>query len=223
MKQTDFSAVIFDMDGLVLDTETTYCFAKQQAGYALGYEFSEQFWMSMSGLHQTDIEQKLLASCGADFDLVAFNNAASDIWHDYVETNGIKIRHGFNQLLDYIVEQSLPYCLATNSNAGNAEKCLKYAGLENAFPVILTRDDVEQGKPEPEIFLTAAKTLNVDISRCLVLEDSHSGILAASRSGAYSVFVPSLLPVDPETVSLCDAMMSDLECVLESMRGKVHP
>jgi len=219
MKLTDFSAVIFDMDGLILDTETTYCFARQQAGYVLGYEFSEQFWMSMSGLHQKDIEQKLLACCGADFDLAAFNDTASEIWHDYVDVNGIKTRHGFYQLLDYIVAQSLPYCIATNGNAVNANKCLKYAGLQDVFPVIITRDDVRQGKPEPDIFLTAAKTLNVDITRCLVLEDSPTGILAASRAGAYSVFVPSVQPIDPLTLSLCDAMVGDLESVLNTMRA----
>lgn len=219
MKLTDFAAVIFDMDGLVLDTETTYCFAKQQAGYALGYEFPEQFWMSMSGLHQKDIEQKLLACGGVDFDLAAFNDAAAEIWHDYVDANGIKTRHGFYQLLDFIVEQSIPYCLATNSNAVNADKCLKFAGLHEVFPVIITRDDVRQGKPEPDIFLTAAQTLNVDITRCLVLEDSHAGILAASRAGAYSVFVPSVMPVDPLTLSLCDVMIGDLERVLKTMRA----
>lgn len=218
MKLTDFSAVIFDMDGLVLDTEITYCFAKQQAAYTMGYEFPEQFWMSMSGLHQHDMEQKMLAFCGADFDLAGFNDAAAEIWHDYVDVNGIKTRHGFYQLLDFIVEQSMPYCLATNSNAVNADKCLKFAGLQDVFPVIITRDDVRQGKPEPDIFLTAASTLNVDITRCLVLEDSHTGILAASRAGAFSVFVPSVLPVDPLTLSLCDMMISDLECVLKTMR-----
>jgi beta-phosphoglucomutase-like phosphatase (HAD superfamily) len=219
MKLTDFAAVIFDMDGLVLDTETTYCFAKQLAGYVLGYEFSEQFWMSMSGLHQKDIEQKLFAYGGADFDLAAFNDTANAIWHDYVDANGINTMHGFFQLLDFIVEQSMPYCLATNSNAVNADKCLKYAGLQDVFPVIITRDDVRQGKPEPDIFLTAASTLNVDIARCLVLEDSHAGILAASRAGAFSVFVPSVLPVEPLTLSLCDVMISDLESVLKTMRA----
>lgn len=219
MKLTDFSAVIFDMDGLVLDTEITYCFAKQQAGYVLGYEFSEQFWMSMSGLHQKDIEQKLLACCGTDFDLAAFNDTANDIWHDYVVANGINTRHGFFQLLDFIVEQSIPYCLATNSNAVNAVKCLKFAGIQDIFPIIVTRDDVRHGKPEPDIFLTAASKLNVDITRCLVLEDSHTGILAASRAGAYSVLVPSVSPVDPLTLSLCDVMIGDLERVLNTMRA----
>jgi beta-phosphoglucomutase-like phosphatase (HAD superfamily) len=219
MNLTDFSAVIFDMDGLVLDTETTYCIAKQQAARALGYEMTDQFWLSLSGMHAQDIEQELLSHCGTEFDLSRFNQSAEQIWRDYVHVNGLKTKHGFYQLLDFIVDQPLPYCLATNSNAVNAEKCLKLAGLESVFPIRITRDDVRQGKPEPDIFFKAAEQMHVDINRCLVLEDSHIGILAASRAGAYSVLVPSVLPVDPITLSLCNVMMRDLACLLETLRA----
>lgn len=219
MNLTDFSAVIFDMDGLVLDTETTYCTAKQQAAQLMGYELPDQFWLSLSGLHAIDIEQKLLAHGGETFNLSEFNRLADRLWRDHVNTQGIKTKHGFFQLLDYIVEQSLPYCLATNSNAVNAANCLKLAGLQQVFPIIITRDDVQRGKPEPDIFLTAAQALNVDIKRCLVLEDSHTGIVAASRAGAYTVLVPSLAPVDAVTLSLCDRMTDDLEQLLKTLRA----
>jgi HAD superfamily hydrolase (TIGR01549 family) len=219
MKLTDFSAVIFDMDGLVLDTETTYVFAKQQATRAMGLDLADQFWLSMSGKHGQDIEQQLLAYCGNQFDLSRFNQSAGQIWRDYVEVHGLQIKHGFFQLLDFIVEEALPYCLATNSNAVNAEKCLKLAGLEAVFPLIVTRDDVWQGKPEPDIFLRAAEQMQVDINRCMILEDSHTGILAASRTGAFSVLVPSVWPADPLTLSLCNVMMRDLECLLDHLRA----
>lgn len=219
MNITDFSAVIFDMDGLVLDTETTYSIAKQQAARVMGLELPELFWLSLSGLHQQAIEQKLLVHCGTGFDLTEFNDLAAQIWRDYVNVNGIKTKHGFFQLLDFIVQQALPYGLATNSNAVNANECLRFAGLQDVFPVIITRDDVRQGKPEPDVFIKTAEILQVDINRCLVLEDSHTGIAAASRSGAFSVLVPSLLPVDPLTLSLCDVMMNDLECMLLTLRA----
>ena len=219
MNISDFSAVIFDMDGLVLDTETTYIFAKQQAGEAMGYEISDQFWLSLSGMHANDIEQKLLAHCGSEFNLSRFNQIAGQIWRDYVNANGLKTKHGFFQLLDFIAKQGLPYCLATNSNTINAKECLRLGGLQDVFPVMITRDDVRQGKPEPDIFLKAAERLQVNINRCLVLEDSHTGVLAASRAGAFSVLVPSILPVEPLTLSLCNVMMSDLECVLDTLRA----
>ena len=220
-KLSDFSAVIFDMDGLVLDTETTYFVAWQQAAKAMGYALSDPFCLSLSGLHYKDIEPKLMARCGADFNLQAFNHLSGIFWREHVNANGINIKYGFTQLLEFIVQNEIPYCLATNSRAFNAYECLELAGIKDVFSTIVTRDDVEYGKPEPDIFLKAAELLQVPISQCLVLEDSHAGILAASRAGAFSVFVPSTASVDPLTVELADMMMIDLAHTLVALKNDI--
>jgi beta-phosphoglucomutase len=219
LKLNDFSAVIFDMDGLVLDTETTYFVAWQQAAKAMGYALPEAFCWSLSGLHYKDIELKLMTSCGADFNLQAFNQLSGIFWREHVYAHGIKIKHGFTQLLDFIVQQQIPYCLATNSLATNAYQCLELAGIKEVFSTIITRDDVEYGKPAPDIFLKAAELLQVPISQCMVLEDSYAGIEAASRAGAFSVFVPSTEPVNPMAVELCDLMRIDLAHTLIALKG----
>jgi beta-phosphoglucomutase len=218
-KLSDFSAVIFDMDGLVLDTETTYFVAWQQAANAMGYVLSEHFCLSLSGLHYQDIEPKLRALCGADFDLQAFNHLSGIFWREHVNTYGINIKHGFTLLLEFIVQLQIPYCLATNSRAVNAYECLELAGIKDIFSTVITRDNVQHGKPEPDIFLKAAESLQVPISQCLVLEDSHTGIVAASRAGAFSVFVPSTESVDPLTVELCDMVMIDLAHTLMTLKN----
>jgi len=210
LKLSDFSAVIFDMDGLVLDTETTYFVAWQQAAKVMGYDLSEPFCLSLSGLHYNDVEQKLMALCGADFNLQAFNKLSGIFWREHVNAYGINIKHGFTELLEFIVQQQIPFCLATNSRAVNAYECLELAGIKDVFSTIITRDDVQHGKPEPDIFLKAAELLHVPVSQCLVLEDSYAGIVAASRAGAFSVFVPSTEPADPLALVLCDMMMIDL-------------
>jgi len=216
---SDFSAVIFDMDGLVLDTESTFCIAWRQAARAMGYELSRAFCRSLAGLHYKDIELKLMALCGADFNLQAFNQLSGIFWREHVNAHGINIKHGFTQLLGFIVQQQIPYCLATNSRAVNTYECLKFAGIADVFSTIITRDDVQRGKPEPDIFLKAAELLGVDISRCMVIEDSQAGIVAASRAGAFSVFVPSTEPVDPLAVELCDMMMIDLAHALITLES----
>jgi beta-phosphoglucomutase len=210
LKLADFAAVIFDMDGLVLDTETTYYIAWQQAASEMGYDFSRDFCLSMSGLHGKNIELKLIEFCGAEFDLQVFNRLSGDFWRDHVSVHGIKIKHGFSELLALLTQQDVPYCLATNSRMVNALECLELAGIREVFSCIITRDHVLHGKPEPDIFLKASELLQVDIDRCLVIEDSHAGIVAASRAGAVSVFIPSIAQVDPLTVELCDLMVSDL-------------
>jgi len=215
----DFSAVIFDMDGLVLDTEKTYFIAWQQAAARMGYTLSDTFCLSLSGLNGDAVVQKLLAECGADFDLATFNQVAGKVWGEYVTQHGIAVQHGFNELLAFIVQQSLPYCLATNSRAINALECLALAGLSNVFDLIISRDDVPNGKPAPDIFLHAADCLQVPIERCLVLEDSHAGIIAATQAGAFSIFIPSTQPINPLTLAHCDVMMPNLHDVLESFRA----
>ena len=215
----NFSAVIFDMDGLVLDTEATYFIAWQQAAVQLGYRLSDEFCESLSGLNGDDVKQKLLAECGADFDLSYFKQTASSVWRNHVNQNGIEVKRGFNELLAFISQQSLPYCLATNSRAINALECLELAGLSNVFSTIISRDEVTHGKPAPDIFLKAAESLQVPIQQCLVLEDSHAGVVAAKLAGAFTVFIPSTLSIDPLTLELCDVMMSDLGNVLESFRA----
>lgn len=207
------------MDGLVLDTETTYFVAWQQAANAMGYVFSDAFCLSLSGLHFKDIEPKLMACCGADFNLQAFKQLSGIFWREHVNVNGIKIKRGFTQLLEYIAQNRMPYCLATNSRAVNAYECLELAGIKEVFSTIITRDDVQHGKPAPDIFLKAAELLQVPINQCLVLEDSHTGIEAASRAGAFSVFVPSSEPVDPLTVELCNVMMTDLAHTLMAFKN----
>lgn len=207
------------MDGLVLDTESTYIVAWKQAASVMGYDFSEDFWRSLSGLHYQDIALKLIDYCGAEFDLQSFNRLSGDCWRDHVNVHGINIKYGFSGLLEVLIRQKIPYCLATNSRAVNARECLELAGIEEVFSIIVTRDHVPCGKPEPDIFLKAAELMQVNISRCLVIEDSHAGIVAASRAGAVSAFIPSIAQVDPLTVELCDLMVSDLAQLTDAIRA----
>jgi len=91
---------------------------------------------------------------------------------------------------------------------------------KKSFQSFVTRESCLQGKPEPDIFLKAAELMQVNISRCLVIEDSHAGIEAASRAGAFfQCFIPSILPVDPLTVELCDLMMNDLAQLTNAIRA----
>ena len=109
----------------------------------------------------------------------------------------------------------MPYCLATNSSAINASECLSFAKLDHVFSTIISRDDVLNGKPAPDIFLKAADILNIPIQQCLILEDSHAGIVAAKTAGAYALWIPATKTLNPATLSLCDAKMNNLADILK--------
>jgi beta-phosphoglucomutase len=217
-KLTDFAAFIFDMDGLVLDTEPTYFAAWQQAVEAMGYTVDPHSFKTLSGHHYSQVEAQLLTWYGVGFNLYAFRQLSSELWRNYVKDQGIAVKPGVIALLDYADQNQIPVCLATNSSTINAHECLAIAGIKHRFPVIVTGDDVQQGKPAPGIFLKAAGSLQVDIRRCLVFEDSRTGIVAANAAGAYSVYVPSIIPINPQALALCDRQLQNLMQVFEQYR-----
>ncbi len=186
------SGVIFDMDGLVLDTERTFFMAWRQAANALGLSLTEAFCHSVSGLQGIDLQSRLSDEWGCQFNHGQFNRLATRFWRTYVETYGIDTRPGFHELLRAIKNLGLPYCLATNSSKTNALKCLSLASLAGVFETVISRDDVLNGKPEPDIFYVAANHINVPITHCLILEDSYSGIIAAKRAGGVPIWIPSV-------------------------------
>jgi len=219
-KPTPFAAILFDLDGLVLDTESTYCQAWQQAAARMGHYLSDSFCRSLSGLHHQAIEAKLQDACGAGFDVQVFNRDAGACWRERVSAEGIPVKPGVAELLAYLEARQIPFALATNSRAVNAQECLALAGLAGAFKVLVGRDDVAAGKPAPDVFLRAAALLQTPIHACWVLEDSLTGIMAAHSAGAFPVLVPSGSPVETQALALCAMMRPDLSAVLATIRAE---
>ncbi|NOT83195.1 MAG: HAD family phosphatase [Methylococcaceae bacterium] len=211
-KLPNFSAVIFDLDGLVLDTESTYFAAWEEAANSMGYAYSLEFYRSLSGLEYAAIEQKLLHFYGGNFDLQAFKLLSGQSWRRVVKQQGIAIKPGFKTLLSIIKRLHLPFALATNSPQINAQECLALAGLTEVFTTLISREQVPNAKPAPDIFLHAAQQLNIPIQHCLVLEDSYNGVLSAYRAGASVIYVPSDHPA-PEAEALSRCRLSDLSQV----------
>lgn len=207
----EFSAVIFDMDGLVLDTETTYGIAWQKAATEMGYEFTDNFCYSMSGLQYHAMQQKILDFHGTDFDLKLFDELSGDYWREHVNLHGIAVKKGFFNVLSVLKTRKIPYCLATNSRMDNAHECLQLANLNDVFSWVITKDHVQNGKPAPDIFFSAADVLNHPASHCLALEDSVTGIQAAYSAGCYTAFIPSVFPIDLAAANLANYVFNDLD------------
>ena len=219
-----FTALILDMDGLLLDTEITYLKAWQQAALSQGYDLDEQFCLSLTGLHYQAVEQQLMAYCDRKLNLDEFRLASGRYWRQHAKRYGIALRYGFEPLLEVIHRLDIPYCLATNSLGSNADECLQFAGVRELFPDIISRDLVMNGKPAPDIFIKAAKVLGAEITDCLVAEDSVTRIEAAKNAGAFSVFIPSVLPVDAQMAEKPDLILdnlADLAIMIEAGKATV--
>ena len=215
-----YKAVIFDMDGLILDTEATYIRAWQLAAIEFGYVINDAFCTRLSGLPFSMVEVKFAEYLGEDFPLAEFYTLSGKLWRKVAENEGIAVKKGAYDLLQVLDQSQIPYCLATNSPEFNARECLRHAGIEELFSIIVCRDHVQQPKPAADIFLHAADLMQQPIQSCLVVEDSLTGLLAAKNANAFSVLVPSTPDSDGKMQALAGLVVNDLYELALLLQGK---
>lgn len=202
-------AVLFDMDGLLLDTERIYSRALISAARAVDFEMSEIFCHSMIGIPGTECDAMIQRHFGPSFPLAAYLKAYSSQL-DVLLKDGVPLKPGAKELIDHCAMRGTPKALATSSRRPTVESRLSQVELLDRFDAIVTRDEVERGKPSPDVFIKAASELGVDPSRCLVLEDSLNGIRAAHAAGTMPVMVPDIVGPTDEIRSMCIAIVDSL-------------
>ncbi|BBD00796.1 HAD family hydrolase [Sphingobium sp. YG1] len=186
-------AVIFDMDGTLIDTEAAHRRAFAETGEAIGWPMSDALLLSMVGIHRDENERMLSQHLGPDFPLARFY-AESDALFEAAVDAGIALRPGALLLLDHLKQAGIPMALATSTAAPYAQQRLEKSGLLDYFDVIVTRSDVEHPKPHPEPYLLAAQRLGVDPAHIVAVEDSYAGVRSAVAAAMATVMVPDLLP-----------------------------
>jgi HAD superfamily hydrolase (TIGR01509 family) len=184
------SAVIFDMDGLMVDTEPVYQIAWKQAAAELGYDLDDTLYSTFVGRPTPACEAIIIERFGAAFPLERFRERWPALWRSEVDTKGIETKPGLEEILALVESHRLPMAVATSSEADYVEVTLRQAGLANRFDAMVTGDEIVRGKPEPDIYLEAARKLGVPPSDCVALEDSEAGILAIQRAGMTGILVP---------------------------------
>ena len=203
------AAVIFDMDGLLFDTEKLYQEAILLAAAEGGHTVAGEVFSRTVGLPWAQSRSLLLAHFGEQFPVDAFE--AAWIRHFWViaETR-LTVKSGVLELLDTLDEFNVPRAIATSSSHRTVERHLIAHNLKERFHAIVGHGDYATGKPAPDPFLKAAERLDVAPEHCLALEDSHNGVRSAAAAGMMTIMVPDLLEPTDEMRDLCLHIALDL-------------
>jgi len=216
-------AVVFDMDGLMLDTEPIYKRAWQAASAELGHDLEDGFYAQFVGRPNDDCERLLFERFGAQFPLDRFRVRWRELWDADAVANGIQTKPGLPELLALLDARAIPFAIATSSEAAETDFCLRAAGLDGRFPVRVTRDQIAHGKPAPDIYLEAAHRMQTATAQCMALEDSEAGILSASRAGMVPLLIPDGAPpsaVAENAAFRVLASLADVPGVLLKLAGR---
>ena len=212
--------VLFDMDGVILDSEKLYAKFWAAGCECYGYHMTYQQALGMRSLNAQAGQEYLSSLFGPDISYPLVRAKRIELMDAYVEENGIEAKPGIFELLDYLAARQIPYAITTASPNDRIRNHLGRLGLYERFDHICTAHEVPQGKPAPDIYLLGAKTIGVPPENCLALEDSYTGILSAYRAGCLATIVPDLDQPGVNILSIAYARADSLTDVIDLMEGK---
>lgn len=196
-------AVLFDMDGTILDTEPLSKLAWSTVLTENGYSFTETMFYEHVGLNPTSTEKLYKSYLGEDFPYYAMRKKVHLFREDYRNKHGIAVKKGFTELSDFLRENRIKSVIATSTPKAEAEHYLKIAGIYERFDYIIGGDEITEGKPAPEIYLKAAETAGAEVTECIAVEDSTNGILSALNAKIKCVYIHDFSDISEELEERC--------------------
>ena len=211
------SAVVFDMDGLIFNTEDIYRDAVMAIATEADHDVPLPFYLSTVGLTGAATRSAFIERFGEGFDYDSFWTAASKRFAETVKSQ-LRLKAGVVELLDLLDEMRLPRAICTSSRHEDVRNNLAIGGLVGRFQFVIAQGDYTGSKPHPAPFLKAAERLGVTPEACVALEDSYHGVRSASAAGMMTIMVPDLFPPTEAMKELCVAIARDLHevCTLLS-------
>ena len=210
-----FEAVVFDMDGVIFDSEraTMNCWLELAKKYNI--ENLEEPFLACTGTTNQRTREIMLEAYGEDFPYDKFAKEASVMFHEKYDGGKLPMKSGVHALLDYLQYQGKKIALASSTRKQTVVNELRDAGILEYFDELVTGDMVTHSKPHPEIFLLACEKIGVKPENAYAIEDSYNGIRSANAGGLRPIMVPDLLPADDEMNGLSEAVLKSLDEVVK--------
>ena len=203
-------AVVFDMDGVLFDTESVCMKAWDYAGEVMGVGKAGYMVLKTLGMNADKAVEIIRTEFGAGFDAVKFKQIGKNYSYDYFNTYGVPEKPGLYEILDYLKNKGYKIALASSTSSQSVHHHLKEKDIEKYFDAVICGDMVEKSKREPDIYLKACAQLNENPDNCIAIEDSKNGILSAHRAGLQVIMVPDLWQGEAETDSFLLAKCKSL-------------
>lgn len=203
-------AVIFDMDGLILDTEKLLVKFWVQAANDMGYPMNREHALYLRSLHRSFAIPYLKEQFGEEFDYLSVRSHRMELMAEYLSSNPLEVKPGASELLDYIAALGLKSAVCTATDLERARNYLGRVGLFERFDSIICATMVSKGKPCPDIYMYVAEQLGLEPSECMALEDSPNGVKSAVGAGCVTVMVPDLTQPNEELSAVIYAKADSL-------------
>lgn len=210
-------AVIFDMDGTLIDTEKYYRRFWPRALEAFGYTMSDEQALSMRSLGRPFAPAQLREWFGEELDYVAVRNYRKELMEECLDREGIQRKPGALEILQFLKERHITTAVATATDLERTHKYLDLVGLREYFDKIISATMVKEGKPSPDIYQYACEQLGFAPEECIAVEDSPNGVLSAYRAGCKVIMVPDQTPPDAELQQHlfgCVKNLAEIKCFL---------
>ena len=208
-------AVIFDMDGTLLDSEKVGLLAWQYVIDKFHLDMDLTLPIASIGLNYNSMVKLFLDKFGDDFPFEEYWKCGKEYFAEYKRKNAIDVKKGFFELSDYLKSEGIGMYVATSTYHDSAVENLTASGIISHFDGIVGGDEITKGKPDPEIFLKAAKLTGFPKEECLVVEDSNNGIKAGIASGIRTVYIKDIVDVPKETTEKAYASCADLSGIID--------
>lgn len=216
----NMKAVIFDMDGVIFDSERLVLEGWLELGKKYGIPDIDKIFPKCIGSNAVASKQIFLDYYGEDFPYDTYKQETSADYHAKYDGGRLPMKRGIKELLQFLKENGYHIGLASSTRYEVVRQQLEDAGILPYFETLTCGDMVKKSKPEPDIFLKAAETLGVHPQDCIVIEDSYNGIRAASRACMFPIMVPDMIAPDEEMKQLAKAIFSDLHEVRDFLSKK---